>query len=337
MSTHEAPFSPLSAPPLSSLAILPMTMRLLCVAEAEPSWVSLTLRLDAAGCQEPQFRWAATQAEALGLLRNDSFDCVLIDAATVNSLGSDAVPDCAGVLRFVQAIRTSGCDDAIVVLADGCPDPCWAELARLHCDVLVSVDGWDATALVPVIQRSVGFVDVWRENHRLGIANQRRLLRERDEAAQLLDQQRRMIVDPDLPSVTELAGQLAPLPAESGQDPRSLISREVDDFYQELLRTYVIMGSGSLSSEIGKLADLLSLAQVSPREALDLHVQRVESLVRGLGRRSSRHVMARADLLALELMMNLAERFQQQASTANVTSTDQPDPDRPVASRGDRG
>ena len=37
----------------------------------------------------------------------------------------------------------------------------------------------------------------------------------------------------------------------------------------------------------------------------------VEELVHGLGARSSRHVMSRADLLGLEVMVHLAEGYRQ--------------------------
>jgi hypothetical protein len=40
-----------------------------------------------------------------------------------------------------------------------------------------------------------------------------------------------------------------------------------------------------------------------------LHVQVLEELVRGLGNRSARHVMTRADLLLVEILIHLAERY----------------------------
>jgi hypothetical protein len=47
---------------------------------------------------------------------------------------------------------------------------------------------------------------------------------------------------------------------------------------------------------------------------LDVHLERVEALVQGLGNRSARHVLARADLLALELMMALGEHYRQRCA-----------------------
>ena len=68
------------------------------------------------------------------------------------------------------------------------------------------------------------------------------------------------------------------------------------------------MGSGSLAGEISEMADRLLAARLPPHEALQLHLGCVESLVKGLGNRSARHVMGRADLLAVEMMTRLAQR-----------------------------
>jgi hypothetical protein len=51
-----------------------------------------------------------------------------------------------------------------------------------------------------------------------------------------------------------------------------------------------------------------------------LHLHVLEELVHGLGTRSTRHVMTRADLLAMEIMIHLAEkyrrRYQERANPA---------------------
>ena len=80
------------------------------------------------------------------------------------------------------------------------------------------------------------------------------------------------------------------------------------------------MGSGSMANEIAETADQLVAASLSPPEALQLHLAAVESLVKGLGNRSARHVMARADLLAIELMTHLAHRSQRTAEGPLTTS-----------------
>ncbi len=44
---------------------------------------------------------------------------------------------------------------------------------------------------------------------------------------------------------------------------------------------------------------------------MQLHLQVLEETVRGLGTRSARHVMSRADLLVLEVMVHLTEDYRE--------------------------
>jgi hypothetical protein len=84
---------------------------------------------------------------------------------------------------------------------------------------------------------------------------------------------------------------------------------ELAEHYRELLRAYVIMGSGNLACELTRLADLLATAGITPQQTMGLHLHVLEELVHGLGARSTRHVMTRADLLVMEIMIHLAEGY----------------------------
>ncbi len=312
---------------------LPTRLRLLCVGPREPSWVGLTLQLDAEGGIEPQFRWVSNAAEALTLLRDDTFDAVLIAAVSTDEdqpqgacPGSDHTnrtlarsgssekfhPDAfAEAASLVRAIRASGCEDPLVLLAPRISDADWLDLSREECELLQSARLWDSPALASVIKRAIFRSEQTRQSRRLEIAQSKRMARERDEAEHLLNQQRRIIDDLDATNVTRQAmldcfGRVTPC--------RTALPPEINSYYQELLRTYVIMGSGNLGGEITKLADLLAVAGCGPREALSLHLERVESLVGGLGNRSTRHILARADLLALELMIHLGESYRRRVS-----------------------
>jgi DNA-binding NarL/FixJ family response regulator len=292
----------------SGIGELPTRLRLLCVGNIEPSWVSLTLQLDALGCVEPSFKWVSTANEALALLRDESFDCLLV---RVNQ-GRQGPGD--DPLALARGIRAGGCADPIVIVAVTTDDDTWAEALRLNVDLLVSAKGWESSALVPAIKRAVERGRTLHEIDRLTAADRRRLVRERDEAEYLLSQQRQILAA--LETLGAAAADDVAAARSRAASERLNIPAEFDGYYQELLRTYVIMGSGNLAAEIIKVADVLSLAGMSPREVLDLHLARVERLVRGLGNRSTRHVMARADLLALELMIHLGECYQRQMALA---------------------
>jgi DNA-binding NarL/FixJ family response regulator len=298
---------------------LPTRLRLLCVGSVEPSWVSLTLQLDALGCVEPSFRWVSTASEALALLRDESFDCLLV-RTNLDRQGPTEDP-----LALARGIRAGGCSDPIVVVTLSTDDDTWADALKMSVDLLVSAKGWESSALVPAIRRAVERGRMFHEIDRLAAADRRRLVRERDEAEYLLQQQRRILTAFERLDEPASNDGTAPSVAHAGAGQRRAepvqLTPEFDEYYQELLRTYVIMGSGNLVAEITKLADLLSQAGFAPQEALDMHLARVERLVAGLGNRSTRHVMARADLLALELMIHLGESYRRQLA-AIVSGTD---------------
>jgi hypothetical protein len=317
METEAAPVTPQIAE-MAGLSQRPVDvshrLRLLWIGAREPSWVGLALRLDADGCLEPRFRWAATPSDALAVMRDENFDCLLIsDCTTTRSPTPLDDPE-----LLLQAIRGSGCDDPIIFITSRIDDQRCARLCAFSCDVLVTANSCDSPALLPLIRRAVANAERVRENHRLSVIHQRRLVRERDEAEHLLQQQRSFIekLDSPFPSRVENCRQSGdepdyPISCDSpASAPQIELPEETKDFYHELLRAYVIMGSGSLGSEIAGFSKLIVTAGMSPRRALQFHLECVESLVRDLGNRSARHVMARADLLALELMVHVGEEYQ---------------------------
>lgn len=315
----------MAAPPRASMT---RELRLLCVGPEEPDWIGLSLQLDAVGCVDPQMKWVSTASETMTLLRNESFHAIIIscdDPSAEDAAEPDWHPE-----SLVDAIRASGSSDPVVLISTR-PDDSVSNLAcRHHCELLVSQSGWSSRALVNVLQRGIRQVDLQRENHHLAVANHRRLVRERDEADHLLDQQHGIIRELEALanglSVVDAEGRPT-ADAESGvqcetkKSGRSKtreplpIPEQIKTYYQELLRTYVIMGSGSLGGEILQLAAVLAEVGLSPRDTLSLHLERVEELVKGLGNRSTRHVLARADLLALELIIHLGECYQQTAQS----------------------
>jgi hypothetical protein len=79
----------------------------------------------------------------------------------------------------------------------------------------------------------------------------------------------------------------------------------VRDYYLELLRTYIIMGSGNLSEDLAHLSQGLARVGVSMCEALDLHLDCLARVFDGLGTQSLRHILSRANLLAVEMLLNM--------------------------------
>jgi hypothetical protein len=87
------------------------------------------------------------------------------------------------------------------------------------------------------------------------------------------------------------------------------LADELASHYRQLLKAHVIMGSGNLSTEMAALAEQLADRGTSAGQTLQLHVHVLEEMVRGLGSRGARHVMTRGDLLVLEVLVHLTERY----------------------------
>lgn len=140
------------------------------------------------------------------------------------------------------------------------------------------------------------------ENRRLRQARQHQLTLEHDEATRLLCQQRQLLEE--LLSLSARVRSKDHLCHDVSSIPPLLAAH-----YRELLRTYVIMGTGNLAEELQNLAELFVRAGLGPHHVMHVHLHVLEEMVRGLGARSARHVMNRADLLILETVIKLAEAY----------------------------
>ena len=284
---------------------LPNQLRLLCVSSSEPSWSVLALMLDRYGCSEPQFRWCGSHASALSLLREETFDCLVVPSRVGSLRGGSS-----SVESFLTAVEAGGAAEAVLVTTDGEDEELAALLAEFECELLVAREPWQSTALPVWIGRAIRRAQLVHENMRLTSADRRRSSRERDETELLLDEQRRIL--------TEESRWSALGDCEAVDEDVSRLPGKVAEFYQELLRTTIMMGSGNLSEEIRKLAQLLVVAGVGPRTALRIHLEQVEALIKGLGSRSSRHVMVRADVLAMELTLQLGECYRRKSTARGL-------------------
>jgi DNA-binding response OmpR family regulator len=265
---------------------LPHRMRVLYIATRQRTggWLAEAFAADSAS--QVVLEEAVGMAAGLARLRDDAFDAVLVshDADELNALD------------LIEGYRAGGADAPIIVLGMQSEQEMAALCYEVGADGYVCIHTATTRNLIWVIARAVQRHQLVCENQRLSLGEQGRLLREQDEAARLLRQQRSLLnglEDDDLaePSAVES------LPGE-------LIGH-----YRELLRTYVIMGSGNLSGELRRLSGLLVAAGLSARQTVHLHLHVLEELVQGLGSRSTRHVMSRADLLAMEMLLHAADGY----------------------------
>ena len=219
-------------------------------------------------------------------------------------------------LHWSKASAPANPDQAIIVLGMQSEQEMTALCYEVGGDGYICINTATTRALIWTVSRAIERHGLIAENRRYRQADQHRLQQEHREVDRLLDQQRVLIADLEEirqgdqpPSTSDQAscqestsGHLA-----SELDAAASLPEQLVLHYRELLRTYVIMGSGSLADEMKILADLLAGAGVTAQQTMLLHLKVLEELIRGLGNRSARHVMNRADLLIVEVMVHLAE------------------------------
>lgn len=296
---------PIPSPPLADTARprLPDRLKVLYVTTLHRSgeWLVEAFKSDSATRVTLQEGVGVTAG--LGLLRDEVFDAVLVNHE----------PGLLDALDFVEALRTGGHEEPMIVLGTDPPEAFQALAYEVGADAYCWIEQTTTRSLLWEVCRAIRRFELVRENRRLVEAQRQRLASEHVEAERLLGEQRALLADLEM-----LAGGEAALPDESctlplaGSHPQRCPLDAVQiKRYRDLLQAYVVMGAGNLSREISRLVDLFTLEGISAHDAMQLHIEVLEGMIHGLGRRSARHVMNRADLLAMELMIHLADSYRQ--------------------------
>lgn len=237
---------------------------------------------------------------ALGRLREETFDAVIVRHA----------PPELDAVEFVEAHRLTAADDPLLVLGSG-PENLLAPLCyEVGADAYLACATLTARQLIWALGHAIEWHALVRENRRLIELDRKRARLEHNEAQRLLEQQRGLLGElQELACGQETAIDRLATAATAVRDGPLEVPTELVVRYRDLLRAHVIMGAGNLAAETAGLADSLAAIQLSAPRLVQLHVHVLEETLRGLGGRSSRHIMARADLLVLDVMAQLAERY----------------------------
>ncbi|MEX2114350.1 MAG: hypothetical protein WD845_14245 [Pirellulales bacterium] len=297
--------------PATPWGILPPRMRVLYVTTPlrTGGWLAEAFASDSACAMHLEEAHGATAG--LERLREVVFDAVLVSHQ----------PGQLDALAFVDGLRAGGAEEPLVVLGQPSEQELSALCYEVGADAYVCVNTATTRSVLWIVARATERHHLIRENRRLLQAERHRLQFEQHEAQRLLTEQRGLARDSqgacDEDSATCEAGFLGSRAARVCDAPP--LAEPLRDHYREMLRAHVIMGSGNLTSEMGELAEMLAGARATAPQTMQLHVQVLEELVQGLGNRSARHVLSRADLLLLEVLVHLAERYRLRAdATAAV-------------------
>jgi DNA-binding response OmpR family regulator len=306
--------------PVAGQPALPLRMKVLLVTTLHATGDWLTEAFAADGAAQINLDEVIGVTAGLARLRDEVYDAILVTHD----------PGVLDAMEMAEAVRTGGSDEPLIILGNLPPQDLDALCYEAGADDYCCVADTTVRGLLWKFARAIQRSNLVKENRRLVQAERHRLQQEHHEAERLLEQQRALITDleqlRDAPS--DAAGNL-PLAGEAREESdeddaddcppvKSSLERttvelpsELVDHYREMLRAYVIMGAGNLTHEMTTLADLLAASNSTSQRTMQLHVQVLEELVEGLGNRSARHVMNRADLLVLEVMGHLADGYRQ--------------------------
>ncbi len=288
--------------PATPWGFLPPRMRVLYITTRRRTgaWLAEAFADDSA-C-EVVLEEAFGAAEGLARLRDQVFEAVLVSHE----------PHELDALDLLDGLRAGGAEEPMIVLGQQSEQEMAAVCYEVGADAYLCAHTATTRTLLWVVARATERHNLIRENRRLAQAERHRLQHEQREAQRLLAEQRSLVRDwqalRDSQTGAAEAGGVPPGRSPSGP-PEPSLSLALKDHYREMLRAHVIMGSGNLSAEMADLAELLATGGVTAPQAIQLHVEVLEELVRGLGNRSARHVMTRADLLVLEILVHLTERY----------------------------
>ncbi len=279
---------------------LPDRVRLLYVTTLRQpgDWLRKVFDDDAAVAVE--FDEAVGVASGMAQIRQEAYDIVLVCHAS-------GVLDS---LTFVEGIRAADHELAVVILGTA-PVAEFEPLAfEVGADAYCCVTATTTRSLLWLFARAIDHRNLLSENRRLVEAHRQRLASEHREAQQLLAQQRSLVaelqqIEANEPPEQSLTGTWRPMATATSQVvPADLVVR-----YRELMQTHVVMGSGNLVEEMTALVERLAARGIAAQAVMQMHVDVLEMMVAGLGNRSSRHVMTRADLMLVELVVQLADAY----------------------------
>lgn len=271
----------------------------LAFSDAEPHWLNLTLQLDTKKCHSPRFEWVSSLQETIQATRTRQFDLLIFGLPQLTNLGKE-------VLSPLKAFQASGLNCPILLLTAEFPRSEQVKALQSDLEFLLDPLMWDSPLLLASIEKSRRLHQLRQEHQKWGRQLQATLSHEQLETEQLLKHQTELLdqlkscrLNPNEQLRTRTAGW-------SQSDGLEKLSLQ----YSELLKKYVVQDPEELVQDINQLIEQVVSAGISPTTFMQLHLEQTQALIIGLGNRSGKHVLASTDRLALNLMIRLAETFQ---------------------------
>lgn len=289
-------------------AMLPDRLRILYVDLQESPEYSLSQALENDSATKVKIESSGSLAGGLSRLREECYDAVVI------SLPRDECAAC----EQIEALRTAGCEEPVVVLGQLAEEDMVPLCLEVGVDAYLCWRSSSVRMFLWTLARAIERRSLLKDHERLLLAERSNAQRDLNEAELVLSQQRSLVA-----ALETLSAPADDLPDSSGSrhgarisDDSGISCKELEElrgYYRELLKAFVVMGSGTMPEEIHRFALRLGELGHTGHFVMQLHVQTLEGILKGLGSRSSRHIIHRAEQLILELMLQLCEHYGRRA------------------------
>jgi hypothetical protein len=206
---------------------------------------------------------------------------------------------------LVSGLRAGGFQGAIVVVGEASAIDREDSVRRAGADAYRSVAVTSATLLAGDLVRAVAARRLASEHRRLSSRERQRLEVDRDDAQRVLDEQRQLVGELEGFATLRVATPSSPVAIDRGTDPLDSLRAH----YADLVRDAVSVGGSEVASGLAEIAAALVRFGYGAPTVIEFHLHAVEQLLAGLGGRGARHALARADVVAMDLVVHLAERY----------------------------
>lgn len=191
-----------------------------------------------------------------------------------------------------RGFRSGGGMDALIIMGTHPQHELLESALTAGADDYVCVQNVTVRELVWRLSRAIQRSSITRENIRLKEDILRHVHREHDELERMLYEQDLMLVE-----VSACLDRGKKKPSEKN------IPNELRIRYAELMRNYIMMSTGNLTHDVQDLAQALTTCDINVTSIMGLHLDSLRNILTHLGTRSTRHVILRADMLRLELLL----------------------------------
>ena len=261
-------------------------MKILHVASlaARESWLEKALR------EAPvklKFHEVHGSFEGMKALRSEAFDIVFLSIRPLKSS-----------LDFIDGCRTSGVIVPMMLLGRKKDSDLMTQCCERGGNGIISLENTTITDLLWQIFFTIQHSRQSAQNVELRNRLEQEMLRKSEENALFIANQRAMLREeyPDAGAVSTLSSQ-----------------------YLELLKRSIPLGISRFTQETKEFLPLLLEEKLTAADLFSMHLDALETILKTPGRKSSLHLMNRANILVSQLIIALSAHYQQKAERTEIS------------------